>query len=53
MTTFIRVRIARKRGSPLPQFPLAAYRRINQIEMALVAAIVIVAPFMARGAWLF
>jgi putative membrane protein len=53
MTTFLRVRVARKRGSPLPAVPVAAYLRINHIEMALVVVIVFVAAFMARGAWLF
>jgi putative membrane protein len=53
MTTFVRVRIARRRGLPLPRFSEEAYRRINQIELVLLIAIVIVAAFMARGAWLF
>jgi putative membrane protein len=53
MVTFIRVRTAQKRGAALPAFSLAAYRRINTIEAALVVAIVFVAAFMARGAWLF
>jgi len=53
MTTFIRVRVARGKGTALPRFPLEAYRRINAAELALVVAIVVVAAFMARGAWLF
>jgi len=53
MTTFIRARIARSRGAPAPVFPIAAYRRINHAEAMLVVAIVFVAAFMARGAWLF
>ena len=53
MTTFIRVRAAQRRGAPLPQFSVDAYRRINAAETALVVAIVVVAAFMARGAWLF
>src|SRR5262249_29346939 len=53
MTTFIRVRAARRRGAALPPFSVEAYRRINSAEIALVAAIVFVAAFMARGAWLF
>ena len=53
MTTFIRVRVARAKGTALPRFPLEAYRRINAAELALVVAIVVVAAFMARGAWLF
>ena len=53
MTTFIRVRSAQRRGTPLPQFSVAAYRRINAIELRLVVAIVLAATFMARGAWMF
>jgi len=53
MTTFIRVRAARRRGAPLPQFSIETYRRINTAETVLVVAIVFVATFMARGAWLF
>ena len=53
MLTFMRVRSARRRGAPLPTFPVEAYRRINAFESALVVAIVFVAAFMARGAWLF
>ena len=53
MITFIRVRSARRRGAALPQFSVAAYRRINSAELALVVGIVFVAAFMARGAWLF
>lgn len=53
MTTFIRVRSARRRGTALPQFSVNAYRRINSAELTLVVAIVFVATFMARGAWLF
>jgi putative membrane protein len=53
MTTFIRVRSARKRHAPLPRFPVEAYRRINSAEVVLVVAIVFAAAFMARGAWLF
>ena len=53
MVTFIRVRAARRRGTPLPQFSVAVYRRINALELALVVTIVFVAAFMARGAWLF
>jgi len=33
--------------------PLATFQRINAIEVALVIVIVVVAAFMARGAWLF
>jgi putative membrane protein len=52
MVTFIRARSARRRREPMPQFPVAIYRRINAIETALVIAIVFVAAFMARGAWM-
>ena len=31
---------------------LLTYQRINHIELVLVVAIVFVAAFMARGAWL-
>lgn len=53
MLTSIRVRSARKRHAPLPDFPVEAYRRINAAEVVLVVAIVFAAAFMARGAWLF
>jgi putative membrane protein len=53
MTTFIRVRIARRRGAPIPRFPVDLYRRINAAELGLVVTIVVAAAFMARGAWLF
>jgi len=53
MTTFVRVRTARRRGTALPRFSVEAYRRINSIEAVLVVVIVFVAAFMARGAWLF
>jgi uncharacterized membrane protein len=53
MIAFIRVRAARGRGQPLPQLPLATFRRINAIEVALVITMVVIAAFMARGAWLF
>jgi putative membrane protein len=53
MMTFIRVRSARRRGTPLPRFSVDAYRRINAAELLLVVAIVFTAAFMARGAWLF
>jgi putative membrane protein len=53
MMTFIRVRSARRRGAAMPQFSVEAYRRINTAEVVLVVAIVFVATFMARGAWLF
>jgi uncharacterized membrane protein len=53
MTTFIRVRSARRRSTALPRCSVEAYRRINTAEVVLVVAIVFVAAFMARGAWLF
>ena len=53
MATFIRVRSARRRNTALPRFPVDAFRRINSAEIVLVVAIVVVAAFMARGAWLF
>jgi putative membrane protein len=53
MTTFLRVRAARRRGNPLPRVPVELYRRINTAEAAIVVAIVFVAAFMARGAWMF
>jgi putative membrane protein len=53
MMTLIRVRAARRRHTALPQFPIAAYRRINNAELTLVVVIVFAAAFMARGAWLF
>jgi putative membrane protein len=53
MITFISIRSALRKGSPLPAFPLQHYQRINTAEIALVVAIVFVATFMARGAWMF
>ena len=53
MITFIRVRTAQRRGTALPTFSVAAYRRINNAEVALVVMIVFVAAFMARGVWMF
>jgi putative membrane protein len=53
MMTFVRVRAARRSHTPLPQFSVETYRRINAAEAVLVVAIVFVAAFMARGAWLF
>jgi putative membrane protein len=53
MTLFVRVRSARRRHAPLPQFSVDAYRRINATETTLVVVIVFVAAFMARGAWMF
>jgi putative membrane protein len=53
MMTFIRVRSVRQRGSALPSIPLETLKRINAAEFRLVIVIVVVAAFMARGAWLF
>jgi putative membrane protein len=53
MITFIQVRTARRRHAPLPAFSIEEYRRINTAEIALVVVIVLVATFMARGAWMF
>jgi putative membrane protein len=53
MITFIRVRSARKHHTALPRFSVETYRLINSAELGLVVAIVFVAAFMARGAWLF
>jgi putative membrane protein len=53
MTTFIRVRMARGRKTPLPPFSIGSLRRINLAETVLVVAMVFVAAFMARGAWMF
>ena len=53
MMTFIRVRAARRQHAPLPSFSIDEYRRINTIELGLVVTIVVVATFMARGAWMF
>jgi putative membrane protein len=53
MSTFIRVRAARRRGTALPHVPVEAFRRINAAEVSLVVVMVFAAAFMARGAWLF
>ena len=53
MITFIQVRAARRRGAALPRFSVDMYQRINAAELGLVVTIVVVAAFMARGAWLF
>ena len=53
MIAFIRVRAARRSGQLPPPLPLVRFQRINAIEAALVIVIVVVAAFMARGAWLF
>ncbi len=53
MVTFIRVRAALARQARLRTFSVAAYRRINAVEVALLVVIVFVAALMARGARLF
>jgi len=53
MMTFMRVRNALNRGTTLPHVPIETLRKLNSAEMHLVIAIVFVAAFMARGAWLF
>ena len=53
MVTFMRVRSAQRRRAVSPRFSVEALRRINAAELALVVAMVFVAAFMARGAWLF
>jgi putative membrane protein len=49
MITFIRVRIAQRRGRPLPTFSVSAYRTINTIQLVLVIGIVFIAALMARA----
>jgi putative membrane protein len=53
MTTFMRVRIALRRGLPVPRVAIGPYRRINEVEIVLVVTIVVAAAFMARGVWMF
>jgi uncharacterized membrane protein len=53
MTTFMHVRLARRRGTRVPVFPVRPYRVINTIEIALVVAIVFIAALMARAVWMF
>jgi len=53
MMTFIQVRKARSSRAALPAFSVDTYRKINSAELLLVVAIVFVAAFMARGAWMF
>ena len=53
MSTFMRVRAARRRKTELPRFSVETYSAINTAEVVLVITIVFVAAFMARGAWLF
>ncbi len=54
MVTFIRWRRARRQAkTPWETAPLSRLVRLNDLELALVVAIVFVATLMARGAWLF
>lgn len=54
MLTFIRWRIARKNGTPLPKLDrLGALVRVGDLETALVVLIPFVAAAMARGLWLY
>lgn len=58
MLAFIGWRRASARGADaaaasVAAAPLEAFRRVNAIELALVALIPFVAALMARGAWLF
>jgi putative membrane protein len=54
MTTFIRWRVARRNGQPLPGLDrLARLVAVDEAETALVVAIPFVAAAMARGLWLF
>jgi putative membrane protein len=52
MATFIRWRIAVRRGASPDTSRVLALRRVNAIEVLLVVAIVFVAAMMARGLWL-
>ena len=51
MTTFIRWRIARRRGQALNRAIAGRLYRVNQLLVALVVIMVFVASFMARGVW--
>ncbi len=49
MTTFLRWRIARRRGAAPDTSSARGLYLINHVEMALVVLMVFVAAFMARG----
>ena len=51
MTTFIRWRIAQRRGQALNRAIAGRLYRVNQLQVALVVIMVFVASFMARGVW--
>ena len=54
MLTFIRWRIARRAGRPLPQLDrLARLVLIDDLQTAFVVVIPFVAAAMARGLWLY
>ncbi len=54
MVTFVRWRIARRQGRPLPQFNrLPRLVVVDDVETALVVVIPFVAAAMARGMWLY
>jgi putative membrane protein len=58
MVTFIKWRIARKRGetavaAAVAASPLDLFVRLNDAEVVLILVIPFVAALMARGAWLY
>ena len=54
MMTFIRWRIARRAGQPLPRFDsLARLVLVDDVQTVLVVVIPFVAAAMARGLWLY
>jgi len=53
MTTFVRVRIERRRGGTLPSFSPRPYRVVNTMELVLVVLIAFTASLMARAVWMF
>jgi putative membrane protein len=54
MTTFIRWRIAQRKGGPLPQFArLSRLVLVDNVQTVLVVLIPFVAAAMARGVWLY
>ena len=52
MATFVRWRIAVRRGASPDTSRVVALRRVNALEVLLVVAIIFVASMMARGLWL-
>jgi len=53
MVTFIRWRLARAKSRPIDFAPVPRLQAINRLELGLTVLIFAMAPFMARGAWLF